>query len=582
MWRRDSSWLKLTFWVAFGLAGWCTLIYLTFSPSEFFRPWGVELPFILLLCLCFMARFLTFKIFGEVSIALDSVFYIAGAFIFGLVPAAWLMVIALSCDELVRLMRDLRSGQRSSGLDWGQPFEMIYKGGLPAFVFLSLGFLFNIDGYNFNASLHFVWLLPAFSLSFLGVHYFIAGGPHWLQGEHSAVLLQKYFSKVFSAEMTMIPLALAMVWGYFAQGFELFVLLGGTSLVLNLIFRRAVIYSNRLRDRVEELATLNKVDHLLATSLENRFLVANIANATLSLVKSESGLMLVFAEGKEKFFQYTFFDQEGEKLEDQTDEGQKQLAEYVMSERQPLLIRNIRKEKTPALVGKPMPDCTSWLGVPMVMHDEVVGVIAVYTKRKRAYHFDQLRVLTTIADQAALALENARLYELATVDGLTGLFVRRYFDQRLAEELLRVQRYGSHFVLGLADLDDFKQLNDTHGHQAGDAFLKCSAAILQKNMRDTDLAARYGGEEFAFILPRTDLGEAEKVAERIREELSTTVFEVADAKVNLSISIGLVGFPESGEGNVTDIIARADKALYLAKREGKNRVVLAPKVGQRI
>ncbi|MDP7041006.1 MAG: sensor domain-containing diguanylate cyclase [Myxococcota bacterium] len=568
--------------MAFGLAGWCALLYLSLYPLEYFRTWHVEMPLILLLALCVMARFLTFKVFGGVSIALDSAFYISGAFIFGLVPAAWLMVLVLTADGIFRALLDRTSLSASEQLYWSIPIEIIYKGGLPAFVLLSLGFAFNLDGYDFSSSLHFVWLLPAFSLSFLGVHYFLAGGPHWLQGEHSMVLLQKYFSKVFSAELNMIPLALAMVWGYFAQGFELFALLGGTSLVLNLIFRRAVIYSNKLRDRVKELATLNKVGHLLASSLENRFLINNIAKATLGLVKTGSGFMLVAPEGKEKLYQYHYFDEKGERLLAPEDAGKKNLAQWVMQERKPLLVGHMRKEGSQYLSDGVSPACKSWLGVPMIIHDEVIGVLAVFSQVKRAYSFDHLRVLTTIADQAALALENARLYELATIDGLTGLFVRRYFDQRLAEELLRSERYGSHFVLGLADLDDFKQLNDSYGHQAGDVFLKKSAAILQKNMRDTDLAARYGGEEFAFILPRTHLAEAQKVAERMCDEIANTDFSLDGKKVQLTISIGLAGFPESGDGKVADVIARADKALYLAKREGKNRVLLAPRIGQRI
>ena len=582
MWRRESSLLKVTFWVAFGLAGWCVLLYLSLYPSEYFRPWRVETPLILLLVLCVLARFLTFKVFGGVSIALDSAFYISGAFILGLIPAAWLMVLVLTTDGIFRASLDRASRPSVVGLYWSIPIEIIYKGGLPAFVLLGLGFAFNLDGYDFSSSLHFVWLLPAFSLSFLGVHYFLAGGPHWLQGEHSMVLLQKYFSKVFSAELNMIPLALAMVWGYFAQGYELFVLLGGTSLVLNLIFRRAVIYSNKLRDRVNELATLNKVGHLLASSLENRFLINNIAKATLGLVRTGSGFMLVSPEGKDKLYQYNYFDKNGERLVASEDVGKKKLAQWVMQERKPLLIGNMRKDGLTYLSDGVMPSCKSWLGVPMIIHDEVIGVLAVFSQLKQAYHFDHLRVLTTIADQAALALENARLYELATIDGLTGLFVRRYFDQRLVEELLRSERYGSHFVLGLADLDNFKQLNDSHGHQAGDVFLKKSSAILQKNMRDTDLAARYGGEEFAFILPRTQLSEAQKVAERICEEIASTDFSLDGEKIQLTISIGLAGFPESGEGKAVDVIARADKALYLAKREGKNRVILAPIIGQRI
>ena len=123
-----------------------------------------------------------------------------------------------------------------------------------------------------------------------------------------------------------------------------------------------------------------------------------------------------------------------------------------------------------------------------------------------------------------MALENARLYELATVDGLTGLYVRRYFDSRLKEELERSRRFDTSFSVVLLDIDDFKKLNDTHGHVVGDRVLREVAQAVRSSMRGVDIAARYGGEEFAFILPRTAIVDAHAAAERIRQD-------VADARV---------------------------------------------------
>jgi diguanylate cyclase (GGDEF)-like protein len=216
------------------------------------------------------------------------------------------------------------------------------------------------------------------------------------------------------------------------------------------------------------------------------------------------------------------------------------------------------------------------LGVPLVVYDEVVGMISVQTDQPEAYNEDTGRILSRIAEQAAVALENSRLYELATVDGLTHLLVRRHFDLRLEEEWERALRYGGHFAAGILDLDDFKELNDRYGHPAGDWMLRAAANTVNKNMRAADLAGRYGGEEFAFLLPRTTLAEACTVAERIRSDIEDLVVEHSGAVLQVRASIGVAAYPESGVRDVDELIARADEALYQAKGAGKNRVVAAP------
>jgi diguanylate cyclase (GGDEF)-like protein len=186
---------------------------------------------------------------------------------------------------------------------------------------------------------------------------------------------------------------------------------------------------------------------------------------------------------------------------------------------------------------------------------------------------DHLRLLEAISGQAAVAIQNARLYELATVDGLTGLYVRRYFDARLKEELLRAHRFGAEFALIIMDLDGFKQLNDRYGHPIGDRVLREIAQVVRRNMRGIDIAARYGGEEFAFILPRTGLVDAHVVAERIRVDVADHRVVLSDQTVlRVTASFGVAGYPESGGGDAAAMVHRADVALYRAKATGKNRV----------
>jgi diguanylate cyclase (GGDEF)-like protein len=192
---------------------------------------------------------------------------------------------------------------------------------------------------------------------------------------------------------------------------------------------------------------------------------------------------------------------------------------------------------------------------------------------------DQSRELALwLGSQAAIALENVRLHRLvarqASTDGLTELANRREFEESLANEISRAERFGGSLALILADLDNFKQVNDRFGHQAGDEVLKAFADILRETVRDIDVAARYGGEEFAVLLPQTDVDGAERLAERLRGAVETSPLAEAQGRpVVVTSSFGVAAFPEAG--TPASLFGAADEALYRAKRAGKNCVVCA-------
>jgi len=192
---------------------------------------------------------------------------------------------------------------------------------------------------------------------------------------------------------------------------------------------------------------------------------------------------------------------------------------------------------------------------------------------------DQSRELALwLGSQASIALENVRLHRLvarqASTDGLTELANRREFEDSLANEISRAERFGGSLALILADLDNFKQVNDRFGHQAGDEVLRSFADILRETVRDIDVAARYGGEEFAILLPQTDIVGAEALAERLREAVeSRPMADGTDGPVTVTSSFGVASFPEASTG--PGLFAAADEALYRAKRAGKNCVVCA-------
>ena len=173
-----------------------------------------------------------------------------------------------------------------------------------------------------------------------------------------------------------------------------------------------------------------------------------------------------------------------------------------------------------------------------------------------------------------------RVASQATTDGLTGLANRRTLDEELVLEWRRADRVGDSLAFILLDLDDFKRVNDTHGHQAGDAVLRAVGQVLLEGVRQVDLAGRYGGEEFALVLPETDLPGALKLAERLRVALETTPVELADGKtLQVTASFGVALKDELSSAD--ELVAVADEALYAAKRAGKNRVMPDPANGRR-
>lgn len=219
--------------------------------------------------------------------------------------------------------------------------------------------------------------------------------------------------------------------------------------------------------------------------------------------------------------------------------------------------------------------------VPMISQGEVIGVLVVVTDQREHNQIDGAHI-ATMAEQLSLAVSNVSLRDTlrhqSTVDPLTGLYNRRFFDESLKREIARAQRSQSACAVVMVDLDHFKRVNDTYGHEGGDLLLKAASGAILQRVRASDVACRYGGEELVLMLPDCSLEEAAKRAEAIRVALMGIVIQHAGQTITgISASFGVAQWPHHGNSE-QHLMQAADRALYSAKKTGRNNVQIADAV----
>jgi diguanylate cyclase (GGDEF)-like protein len=219
----------------------------------------------------------------------------------------------------------------------------------------------------------------------------------------------------------------------------------------------------------------------------------------------------------------------------------------------------------------------SFLMVPFLVGENVLGVIRLNSTKPDAYQAYDQDILKTLANQTAMALENAlmvqQIRDMAIRDGLTGAYNHRYFQEKLGEEIAKAERYNKDLSLALLDVDHFKKFNDSYGHQEGDKVLRIVSEVIQATVRNKiDTFARYGGEEFAIILPESDGNMAKDLAERIRKNVESYLFENNGKSLyRVTVSIGVSSYPFDARDQKS-LIQLSDQALYEAKKDGRNAV----------
>lgn len=216
--------------------------------------------------------------------------------------------------------------------------------------------------------------------------------------------------------------------------------------------------------------------------------------------------------------------------------------------------------------------------LPLAVEGEAIGCISINSDRPNAFDVQDLQFFSVIGYQIAATLKQFQKFSsiknMAVYDTLTNVHNRRYFDEKIGAETQKSFLSGTPLSLVMVDIDYFKQVNDTFGHTEGDKVLLKVASLLKNSVRKDDTVARYGGEEFVLVLPGAKLEVTSVIAERIRRLVETTLFEIGDAPIHLSISLGISNLPAHRARSKEELIKMADLALYHAKREGRNRVCI--------
>ena len=261
---------------------------------------------------------------------------------------------------------------------------------------------------------------------------------------------------------------------------------------------------------------------------------------------------------------------------------------WILKRRQPALIPSFALEKDKSIVM-----------LPLATAKRTLGMVLVHTPiQESQITRENLKLIGILSRQCSLVMENALLYDrlrskkeslenankeilyLSQRDSLTGCYNRGYLNEHLPMEIKRARRYKHAFAVAMCDLDHFKEINDTHGHQCGDKVLKHFVAGIRDLIRtDSDWIARYGGEEFLLVLPETTLDNAHKLCERLRKNIEKTPIMFNRKKISVTASFGVTGFSTGGSLsnlNQDSLIHSADGYLYNAKASGRNRVVSGP------
>lgn len=352
--------------------------------------------------------------------------------------------------------------------------------------------------------------------------------------------------------------------------------------ILNEQNLREINNGRALQERIKRYNSLKRIIEKINQNLGLDYIADNLADAAFSFIAREKGLCILYLVDN-KTQKLTLFrtKRQDQELIIKTKEGDI-FDFWVLRHISPLLIEDIRKDFRFDLEKLKREDARPFLSLissPFISENRFLGIIRLDNSLPGSYSQDDLRLLATISDIGAIALENSQLFqrtqELAIHDGLTSLYTKGYFLERLKEECNRSIRQGQTLPLLMLDIDYFKNYNDKFGHTAGDIVLKNLSFNIVDFLKDANpIVGRFGGEEFCIALPGKDKLSACRLAEELRLKVEGTKIILRRQETNITVSIGVAALPEDAACE-DELVHSADRAMYAAKQKGRNRVISA-------
>lgn len=325
-----------------------------------------------------------------------------------------------------------------------------------------------------------------------------------------------------------------------------------------------------------ELDALKRITRNLTSSLELQAVLDGVVREAMQLVKdAQDAHIYLFQENKLIFG--ASLKNDGEENVQISEPRPNGLTGTVAREKKIIIVEDMTKH--PMYKGMPKTWGGSIIGLPLMMGNRVVGVMNLARTTPGEFNQSEIRLLTLLADQAAIAIINARLHSAvshqAHSDALTELPNRRALDERLDKAIAQSVSSGNSFCAVMMDLDGFKIINDTYGHKVGDEVLQQVANSMEKSLRSTDFLARYGGDEWTLVLTETNLTQAQVVIQKIQNGLRNNPIHLPDGKTtNIGISGGVALYPVHAD-TAPGLIRAADEALYRAKKNSRGQFLVA-------
>ncbi|MGE5474929.1 MAG: diguanylate cyclase [Ignavibacteriales bacterium] len=349
------------------------------------------------------------------------------------------------------------------------------------------------------------------------------------------------------------------------------------------ISNETIGHTNTIASELLDLKTVMKLLQLLSSEIDLARLMKSFLNILIKNVGAQNGFIILQKEDKNLYIEAEYTSNKeieiltSERI-DNSEKLSKTIVNYVNKTNEQVVLNNALYEgmftNDPYIVNKKV---KSLLCAPIIHKKKASGVIYLENNLMTyAFMPERLELVKILLSQAAISMENARLYSMATTDMMTGLVNNTHFNNILEKHIKEFHEGKDNLALLMLDIDHFKEFNDNYGHQAGDIIVKSVAQVIKSTCCSIGTCARYGGEEFAVILPSNDLNEAYEIAEEIREGIANIKINYNDNELRVTISIGVASIPENKLPGITkeELIKAADTALYKSKDAGRNKVTI--------